>query len=75
MTRFFFDVTTKEQSLFDYRGHEFRTPEGAVDFAESMVQRLEHSLNESWRGWSIEIRNAQGNRLFSFPVGQGLQAA
>ncbi len=75
MTRFFFDVTTNEQSLFDYKGHEFRTPQGALDFATSMVQRLENSLNDSWSGWSIEVRNAEGNRVFSFPLGRGLKAA
>ena len=73
--RFFFDVTTEKQSLLDYRGHEFHTARGAIEFANSMVQRLEYSLNENWAGWSIEVRNEHGNRLYAFPVGRNLQAA
>ena len=68
MTRFFFDYTAKEQSLLDYGGHEFRSPQAAIEFAEAIAHDLKHSLSENWRGWSVEVRNAMGMRLLSLPV-------
>jgi hypothetical protein len=76
MTRFFFDYTTKEQSLLDYGGHEFRSPQAAIEFAEAIAHDLKHPLTENWLGWSVEVRNAHGMRLHSLPVGsRGLEAA
>jgi hypothetical protein len=68
MTRFFFDYTAKEQSLLDYGGHEFRSSQAAIEFAEAIAQDLKHSLTENWLGWSVEVRNANGMRLLSLPV-------
>ena len=68
MTRFFFDYTAKEQSLLDYGGHEFRSSQAAIEFAEAIAQDLKHSLTENWRGWSVEVRNVAGMRLLSVPV-------
>ena len=59
MTRFFFDYTAKEQSLLDYGGHEFRSSQAAIDFAQAIAQDLRHSLNGNWLGWSVEVRNAK----------------
>ena len=50
MTRFFFDYTAKEQSLLDYGGHEFRSSQAAIEFAEAIAHDLKHSLTENWRG-------------------------
>jgi hypothetical protein len=68
MTRFFFDYTTKDQSLLDYRGHEFNNPQCAIDFAEAIAEDLKHSLSTDWLGWSIEVRNANGTKFMSLPV-------
>ena len=68
MTRCFFDYTAKEQSLLDYGGHEFRSPQAAIEFAEAIAHDLKHSLTENWHGWSVEVRNAMGMRLLSLPV-------
>jgi hypothetical protein len=73
--RFFFDCKTKDQPLYDYQGTEFRTSQGAFEFAEVMVQHLRDSLSGEWSSWSIEVRDAQGNRLFSMPVGTAAQVA
>jgi hypothetical protein len=76
MTRFFFDYTTKEQSLLDYGGHEFQSSRHALEFAEAIAQDLKHSLTANWLGWSVEVRNAHGMRLHSLPVdSQELEAA
>ena len=68
MRRFFFDYRAKDGSLFDYRGQEFHSIPAALEFAESIAQDLMHSLTRNWRGWSVEVRNAQGERYFSVPV-------
>jgi hypothetical protein len=67
--RYFFDYTAKDQSLLDYKGDEFTNSQSAIDFAESMAQLLTHSLGTDWAGWSIEVRNAAGEKLLSLQVG------
>ncbi len=69
MTRYFFDYTTKDQSLYDYQGNEFLNPQSAVEFAEATAQVLRQSLTGEWSNWSIEVRDAQGNRFLALPVG------
>ena len=68
MTRFFFDYTAREQSLLDYGGHEFRSSQAAIEFAQAIAQDLKHSLTSNWLGWSVEVRHPNGTRLFSLPV-------
>jgi hypothetical protein len=68
MKRFFFDYTTKNQAMYDYRGDEFASPESAIEFAQATATILEHNLTGAWHGWSIEVRNAEGKRFFSQPV-------
>jgi hypothetical protein len=68
MTRFFFDYTAKEQSLLDYGGHEFRSSQAAMEFAQAIAQDLKHSLSGNWLGWTVEVRNASGARVLSLPV-------
>jgi hypothetical protein len=76
MTRFFFDYTTKDQRLLDYRGHEFKSSTSAIDFAEAIAEDLKNSLSANWMGWSVEVRNAEGRKLQSVPIdGFGLSAA
>lgn len=66
--RFFFDCTTTDQTLYDYQGNEFRSCEGAFEFAGAMVQHLRDSLAGEWNSWFIEVRNAEGKKLLSLPV-------
>jgi len=68
MTRFFFDYTTKDQSLYDYQGSEFRSSQGAIEFAEAIAQGLKHSLTGEWNKWSIEVCTAEGRKIFTLPV-------
>ena len=69
MIRFFFDYTARDQSLFDYRGQEFQSPEAAIEFADAIAQDLKHSLSEDWTGWAVEVRNAENQKFFEIPVG------
>lgn len=76
MTRFFFDYTNKDRSLFDYRGEEFKGLHGALEFAEAIAHDLKWSLFDDWNGWSVQVRNQKGELLFSLPiVTQDLMAA
>lgn len=67
--RYFFDYTTEGQSLLDYRGDEFLSAQGAIEFAEATAQLLTNNLAGDWRGWTVEVRNALGNKLVSFQIG------
>ena len=75
MTRFFFDYRTSNQALYDYGGQEFKSVQSAEEFAHMIVQDLSYSLTSDWHGWSVEVRNAEGNRLLSLPVMNPSQAA
>jgi hypothetical protein len=76
MIRFFFDYTTEDRALYDYRGEEFKSPDGALDFAEAIVLDLKHSLRADWTGWSVEVRDVEGKKIFSLPIGSSeLKAA
>jgi CheY-like chemotaxis protein len=66
--RFFFDYTSSDRSLLDYRGDEFLSPDDALDFAEATTQTMKSDLNGDWIGWSVEVRNADGIKYFTLPV-------
>ena len=66
--RFFFDYTSQDRSLLDYRGDEFLSPDDALDFAKSTTQTMKSDLNGDWVGWSVEVRNADGIKYFTLPV-------
>jgi hypothetical protein len=69
--RFFIDYRTKDQSLYDYQGDEFMSSKDAFDFAEAIAQSLKNKLDGGWIGWSVEVRDAEGRKYFSFPVDAG----
>jgi hypothetical protein len=76
MKRFFFDYTTRNETLLDYGGQEFRSAQGALQFAEEIALSLKNSMSNSWTGWTVEVRNPEGKRFYSLPVeGEGLSAA
>jgi len=66
--RFFFDYTSQDRSLLDYRGDEFLSPDDALDFAEATAQTMKGDLNGDWIGWSVEVRSAEGIKYFTLPV-------
>ena len=68
MKRFFFDYRGTDQTLLDYSGQEFQTIQSAADFAEAIAFHLMHSLSQNWSGWSVEVRNAAGERCLSLRV-------
>jgi CheY-like chemotaxis protein len=67
--RFFFDYRAERHSIYDYKGEDFRNSEGAFDFAEATAQLLKASLNGDWIDYAVEVRDAEGKKYFSVPVG------
>jgi hypothetical protein len=70
--RFFFDYITEGQTLYDYHGSEFPRSEDAFDFAELTALDLQNSLLSDWKGWSVEVRDAENTQFFLLPVHAGL---
>jgi hypothetical protein len=66
--RFFFDYTTEDQSLYDYEGNEFGGPRGAIDFAKAIAHDMKHRLAGEWGNWSVEVRSAQGDKIYSLRI-------
>ncbi len=66
--RFFFDCRTRDQSLYDCRGEEFRNHHTAAEFAEAMAEDLKYAFANDWIGWWIEVRNAEGVKFLSVSV-------
>ncbi len=62
--RFFFDYKSSDRSLYDYRGDEFGSAKGAIEFATEMAGFLSHSLQVEWAGWCVEVRNPDGTIVF-----------
>jgi hypothetical protein len=69
--RFFIDYIAKDQSLYDHHGEEFMSSKDAFDFAEQTAQSLKNKLDGNWRGWSVEVHDAQGRKYFAFQVDTG----
>jgi hypothetical protein len=68
--RFFFDYKTDDRALYDYRGDEFNSAKGAIEFAAEIAEGLNESLEDKWSGWSIEVRNPEGGMVFRIPLGK-----
>jgi hypothetical protein len=66
MKRYFFDLGSGHQSMYDYQGRELATPEAACEMAEMMA--LDLALDGEWTGWSVAVLSPEGKRFFSIPV-------
>jgi hypothetical protein len=70
----FFDYTTRDRAIYDYKGDEFLSLDDAFDFAETTAEAMKHSLNGDWSGWSVEVRDAECKKYFSLPINIGQPA-
>jgi hypothetical protein len=66
MKRYFFDFGTQGRSMYDYKGHEFATPEAAYQLAALIALDLE--IDGEWVGWAVAVRSPEGDKIFSIPV-------
>jgi hypothetical protein len=68
--RFYLDYRQGDKSLYDYDGDDFLSLGDVCEFAIATAQSLKHSLSDDWSGWSVEVRNPQGNMVFSVIIGK-----
>ena len=68
MQKYFFDLVGQGRSQYDYRGHVFAAPERAFRFAELIALDLDLRGEGEWLGWSVNVRNEQGQQYYSVPV-------
>jgi hypothetical protein len=66
MKRYFFDVGNQCQSMYDYQGRDFETPDAAYQQAELMALDLE--VSGEWAGWAVAVCSPDGKKVFSIPV-------
>jgi hypothetical protein len=67
--RFFYDYTSADDAILDYKGQEFKSPAPAIDYGRTIADHLRHALNENWHGWTIAIRNIQGETVHQLIIG------
>jgi hypothetical protein len=73
MQRYFFDLVMDNPAgaavpQYDYGGRDFSCLQAASDFAELWAMDLTMEPDEPWRGWTVKVRNTQGQLLFSTMV-------
>jgi hypothetical protein len=66
MQRYFFDLGSKHEFIYDYKGRECPTYEAAYQLAELMVIDLEQEGD--WDGWVVAISTDTGKRLCALGV-------
>jgi hypothetical protein len=75
MTRYFFDIVGHGRSQLDYQGRVLPTAESAHDAAETMAFNLAVRSENETIGWTVNVSNTEGQKLFSIPVQASCLAA
>jgi hypothetical protein len=68
MKRFFFDVSSKTSTFYDFQGRDFAHPEQARELAEMIALDLECSDEGDPADLVVQVRNIVGTCLFSIPI-------
>ena len=68
MKKYFFDRVGQSCSEYDFRGHDFAEPQKALQLAQLLALDLEVGGEEEFVGGSINVRNADGHKLFSVRI-------
>ena len=72
MTKFCLALTSPQHAESQLRVGEFPGAERAFELAELIASDLSIEVDGPWRGWTVEVRNTQGHKLFAAPVGYDL---
>jgi hypothetical protein len=75
MNKYFFDRIGQGCSEYDFCGHDFAEAEKAFQLAQLLAIDLEVGGGDEFAGGSINVRNADGHKLFSVPIGEPERAA
>ena len=68
VTRYSFALTSPRHSEIRVRVGEFPGAERAFQLAEFIALDLGIEADGKWRGWTLEVRSAQGQKSFAVPV-------
>jgi hypothetical protein len=68
MNRYFFDVASKSDVQYDYKGRELERPDQAREIAELIALDIECIDNDGAAGMEVQVRNIGGKKLFVVPV-------
>jgi hypothetical protein len=71
VTRYCLALMSPQHSESQIRVGEFPTADRAFELAEHIAFDLGIENESQWSGWSIEVRSAQGQKLFAVPVTGG----
>jgi hypothetical protein len=70
MTKLFIDIIGNEQRQFDFSGRMYACPEEAGEAAQLMCLDLGVAENSPWVGAEVQVKDAAGRCLYTYPVGQ-----
>ena len=70
MNKYFFDRVGQGCSEYDFRGRDFAEPQKAFQLAQLLALDMEVGGGDEFFGGSINVRNADGHKLFSVPIRQ-----
>ncbi len=70
MKKYFFDRVGQGCSEYDFRGRDFAEPQKAYQLAQLLALDMEVGGGDEFFGGSINVRNADGHKLFSVPIRQ-----
>jgi hypothetical protein len=68
MTNFCIALVSPQRAESRLRVGEFPAAERAFELAELIAFDLSIEVDGNWWGWTVEVRSAQGRRLFAVPV-------
>jgi hypothetical protein len=71
VTKYCFALTNPQHAESHIRVGEFPGAERAFELAEIIALELGIEDGGKWLGWTVEVRSAQGRKLFSIPVAAG----
>jgi hypothetical protein len=75
MKKYFFDVVGDKGSVYDFRGRDFAEPQKAFQLAHLLALDFEVGGDDEFSGGLINVRNADGHKLYSVPIREAEQIA
>jgi hypothetical protein len=71
VTKYSLTLMSPQHSECLVRVGEFPRAERAFQLAEFIALDLGIEVDSKWGGWTVEVRSAQGRKLFAVPVAGG----
>jgi hypothetical protein len=71
MKKYFFDRVGQSCSEYDFRGRDFAEPHKAFQLAQLLALDIGVEGQEEFLGGSVNVRNADGHKLYSVIICDG----